>query len=582
MNNTIASNVSTASAGPLFTTIGAPLSSSAGGVNPGGTNCMSTSTTSCPQVAGLVSIQNSATLVANINLLPTVGTGTSAHKIVCPAGHYTGASANNGTCYTTSYPLMYNNAFWENSTYYIGVGALSAQFQQHVISLYNSFTSTVSPSQPAADATAANATGGVTITGGTGACTAASYWDIGVRGDTGPASHDSGVTLAPTYSLLTSTAGYSATNTSTNPGFVSQYCNGSRQPPEACGTSGGCGWAVPPGISDATVPNPVFNLTPVATVDEGNNWVNMRWGPLSTTNPTTVGADGNYGGGVALGNYALAATTSGAYNAGTNSVSGVAAPRTDFFGNARPQAGAWDIGAVEFVGGGGGPTLSATVTPTSLTFANQADFTTSGAQTVTVRNTGTAQLTGGTFTIAGPFARPFAGGTCGATLNVGATCTINVVFSPTTVGALTGTLTVAYAGGATVTGSPVALSGTGTAEGRLTFTSATNGTLTGAGTGAASLTFTIPTPRAPVASVITVTNSGTGPLTVNATTLLVNFLGRYSVTGNTCTAPLAVNGTCTVSVTYATPTTRPLFPAPGVLQMTNTGVAAGLLALLAQ
>jgi len=30
------------------------------------------------------------------------------------------------------------------------------------------------------------------------------------------------------------------------------------------------GYQVPAGISDATVPNPIFNLTPAATVDEGN------------------------------------------------------------------------------------------------------------------------------------------------------------------------------------------------------------------------------------------------------------------------------------------------------------------------
>ena len=45
------------------------------------------------------------------------------------------------------------------------------------------------------------------------------------------------------------------------------------------------GYQVPPGISDATVPNPIFNLTPAATVDEGNNWINISWGPLALTNP---------------------------------------------------------------------------------------------------------------------------------------------------------------------------------------------------------------------------------------------------------------------------------------------------------
>ena len=86
------------------------------------------------------------------------------------------------------------------------------------------------------------------------------------------------------------------TGTTANPDFLSEYCNGSRTPPEAAG-AGGTGWQVPPGISDATVPNPIFNLTPAATVDEGNNWVNMQWGPLALTNPVT---------GTQLGNYALA------------------------------------------------------------------------------------------------------------------------------------------------------------------------------------------------------------------------------------------------------------------------------------
>ena len=54
INNTIVSNSTTASAGILFTTLGAPLASSEG------TNCVIGTETSCPQPSGLVSIQNSA------------------------------------------------------------------------------------------------------------------------------------------------------------------------------------------------------------------------------------------------------------------------------------------------------------------------------------------------------------------------------------------------------------------------------------------------------------------------------------------------------------------------------------------
>ena len=104
--------------------------------------------------------------------------------------------------------------------------------------------------------------------------------------------------------------------------------------------AGGTGWSVPPGISDATVPNPIFNLTPVATVDEGNNWVNLRWGPLSLVNPVT---------GYPLGDYSLAAGSPAIdYTPTTVNRPWLSLAPTlasDFFGN--PRSGTWDIGAVQ-------------------------------------------------------------------------------------------------------------------------------------------------------------------------------------------------------------------------------------------
>ncbi len=564
VNNTVVSNTTTASAGPLATTIGAPLASVPSPQT--AQNCTTASGgASCPQPAGLVSIQNSAVLSAN---LPAT--------VTCPPGHFApGTSATNGACRSVSYPLLTSNIFWQNSAYYIGVGAFTSQYQQNVVSLYNAFTTTLAPNQPTADATTAHGAG-LTITGGTGACTPASYWDIGVRGDTGPTNHGSGFTLNPVQSVLTSTTGYtsgtpSPHNTTNNPNFASQYCNGSRIPPEACsGVAGGCGWQVPPGIADATVPNPIFNLTPVATVDEGNNWINMRWGPLSLVNPATNAV---------LGNYAL--TTGSPVIDWVPST--VAHPLVDFFGNVRPETGSdshFDPGAIEFGSVRGVAVLS--VSPTSLTFPATPATNPPGSSAprfVTLRNTGNIPATGISEAFTGPFSRPagFGSGSCGATLAAGATCTIGVVFSPTTVGANAGTLTITAAG-VTVTGSPVALSGTGTAVGELSFTSATNGTLTQMVFGPA-LTFTIPTPRAPVTSVVTVSNIGTLPVTITAETLLLNFGGLYSITGSTCqnaTAPLlpftlAGGGSCTVSIRYATPTTPPIFPDLGTFGVANNG-----------
>src|SRR6202051_4817698 len=209
INNTIMSNDTTASSGVLFDTLGAPLASSTGA------NCtQNNATTSCPQPAGLVAVGNSPQLISGL-----AGVG----PLTCPTNH--------PNCASVSYPYLANDVFWQNRSYYIGVGALSSQYQQNVVSLYSAFAQTAAANQPSAEATQSNGSGTI-ITGGTGACTpGASYWDIGVRGDTGPSNHGSGFTLAPTYSVITDVADYSASNNSgANPTVVRQYCNGSRVP----------------------------------------------------------------------------------------------------------------------------------------------------------------------------------------------------------------------------------------------------------------------------------------------------------------------------------------------------------------
>ncbi len=87
-----------------------------------------------------------------------------------------------------SNPYLTNDIFWQNRTYYIGIGSLDAQYQQNIVALFNS---AFSPGgTPTAGATPANQTA-------TGSCPSGSaYWDIGVRGDTGPGNHASGYSLA--------------------------------------------------------------------------------------------------------------------------------------------------------------------------------------------------------------------------------------------------------------------------------------------------------------------------------------------------------------------------------------------------
>ena len=57
---------------------------------------------------------------------------------------------------------------------------------------------------------------------------------------------------------------------------------------DPAGDSGdGSGTRCHRGLSKATCRTPVFNLTAGATVDEGNNWINISWGPLSLITPTS-------------------------------------------------------------------------------------------------------------------------------------------------------------------------------------------------------------------------------------------------------------------------------------------------------
>ena len=450
VNNTVISNDTTASAGVLFNTLGAPVASSQSPP----TSTMASLTSSLPQPAGLVALQNSPQLTASLAALTV--------PVICPPGHYAGTTASNGTCRTVSYPELYNDVFWQNRAFYIGVGSLGTgtQNQQHVVALYNAFTTTQAPTQSTTDATTANGSG-VIISGGTGACTtpnaAPNYWDIGVRGDTGPSNHSSGVTLAPTYSVLTDAGDYPGlNNTLGNPTVLIQYCNGSRVPPEFKSL----GYQVPPGISDATVPNPIFNLTPAATVDEGNNWINILWGPLSLVNTSNGTANGT-----TLGNYGPAAGSSVINYIPSSAPTYAPAPSLDFYGNQRKTNGAVDAGAVEFQGGTG--VAIASVTGGPLQFGSVLVGTTSASQNLTLHNTGTALLTGIALSFTGPYARITTGGfpagapNCGTTLGAGANCTIKVVFQPTALGAAPGSLAIAAS--VTVSGSPVTLNGTGAA-----------------------------------------------------------------------------------------------------------------------
>jgi hypothetical protein len=565
VNNTIAHNDSLATSGALTTSIGAPLAS-----GPNTAHCTPASTTtSCPQSAGVTSTLNSSVLTQTFTGL----------TITCPPGHYAGGTAANGTCTHMSYPALYNDLIYQNLSMYAGIttGGTGNQNQQNLIGLFM-LSGAPAPAQTS-----------------TGLCTntaAGNYWDIGVRGDAGPGNHNSGFTITPQFTATTSTLSNS------NSVFISQYCNGSRVPPE-CSVADGCGgpggYGTPPGIADALTPNPRFSFSPAATVDEGNNWINVSWGPLTLTNPSIQGADGNFGGGPMLGNYGLApnSTAIDAIPATESVAAGVTIPKTDFFGNPRPNPDGdsrIDYGAVEVQAdrtvvtptlasinpnsGFRGTAVNVTLTGTHLTGASAINVSGTG---VTVSNlavlsdtTVTATFTISSGTTAATGARNVTVVTPDGTTNA-VTFTVlgpsisaispNPLLRSTTATTVTitgadllGATAVAYSGGG-VTCTGVASSGTVAAS---TVTASCTSTAT-AGAGARTVTVTTPNGNATGSDTITVpTLSSINPTTgVRGTSVPVtltgtNLAGASAITVSPSGVSCSITGTATATTVTAT------------------------------
>jgi hypothetical protein len=198
-------------------------------------------------------------------------------------------------------------------------------------------------------------------------------------------------------------------------------------------------------------------------------------------------------------------------------------------------------GRIDFAGSG--PTgisiflqNSATLTPYTLTYAAQEVGTTSSPQGVTVTNLGSSPLKIAGVTIGGADPGDYrATSHCGSSVAAGSSCTISVIFKPTTYSTRSATLTVNY-GTSPITSQVANLTGTGQ-----TTNAAFSPTSLGYGyqlIGAAS------PPQA-----VTLTNSGPGVLTITGFTLNG---AAFSYTTN-CGSTLAINASCQLFVTF-TPT----------------------------
>jgi len=216
----------------------------------------------------------------------------------------------------------------------------------------------------------------------------------------------------------------------------------------------------------------VIGITPT-TLTFGNQVV----GTTSAAQTVTVSNNGEFP--LIFSNIAMNGDFAGATLAQCPSI-GEEAPSCVFSITFKPTATGTRTGTITFTdnatgspqtvtltGTGTPGAATVTVTPTSLTFGSQAISTTSAALSVMVTNTGTAAVNFAGFTTSGADAEDFSvpqpntSGGCSptGTLAAGASCTINVLFTPQAAGARTATLLIAD----NATGSPqtVALSGTG-------------------------------------------------------------------------------------------------------------------------
>jgi len=136
--------------------------------------------------------------------------------------------------------------------------------------------------------------------------------------------------------------------------------------------------------------------------------------------------------------------------------------------------------------GGTSSGLTISRSPTALTFDSTTVGSTTAAQMVTIKNTGTGTVTLTSETITGTNATSFikSATTCGASLAAAASCTVSVEFKPTAAGTLNANLSIAD----NATGSPqiVTLTGTGSSSSTAVLTSPTPGSTLPAG----AVTFT--------------------------------------------------------------------------------------------
>lgn len=180
---------------------------------------------------------------------------------------------------------------------------------------------------------------------------------------------------------------------------------------------------------------------------------------------------------------------------------------------------------------------TATLTPASLTYAGTTVGSSSASQTATLTNTGKAAIAISGIALSGAAATSYIDTTtCGTTLAVGASCTIAVTFKPTTTGTLAATLSVTdNALGGRQTVSLTGIGSAAVAKASLSSTSLAFGSQTVA--------------VASAAKTITLSNTGGASMTISSYAFSGTNSADFTET-TTCVSPLAAGASCTINVVF--------------------------------
>lgn len=263
----------------------------------------------------------------------------------------------------------------------------------------------------------------------------------------------------------------------------------------------------------------------VTLFNTGNGSLSISSMAVSGTNSGDFAQSSNCGSGVAAGSNCTITVKFTPSAAGSRSASLTVSDNA----SSSPQT-------ISLSGTGLQPVVS--LSPGSLTFAQQSTGSTSPAQSVTLSDTGNTSLTISSIALSGANAADFAQtNDCGSGVGVNGSCTMMVTFAPSAAGSRSASLLVTD----NASGSPqtVSLNGTGV-------TPATTISLS-----ASSLAFGQENMTATsVPQTITLSNTGKVTLSISNLTVAGANPGDFAQ-ANTCGATVAAGANCSLSVTFA-------------------------------